>query len=111
MELDQGSWRTVSYVVYERKTGRVVHLHREVTAGPAAGRSESELLKALKPHLPAGADVGALRTDESTAPVAGTQLFVDVRAHTVMRVRTPSTAPRRGSTGKAKTGAKKGKRS
>jgi hypothetical protein len=104
---ERDSANTTSYVVYDRKTGRVVHTHQELRAEPSGARppSEAEILSALKGYLPEKVSLGAISTTEPIAPRRGFSMFVDPASRTLVRLE--GSAPTLKAASKPKTKAKK----
>jgi hypothetical protein len=80
-----------TYIFYDRRSGEIVHIHREyymASEGPA-DVSEDALSAELRDLLPAARDIGVLKTQDHAHPVRGYRYCVDPTTHSLALVEAP----------------------
>lgn len=76
------------YMVYDKKSGKIVHVHRAVdSAGHSCTCSEDEVIQTLPPHIEANA-VGIVSTEMAQVP-SGRQVAFSVDVKTRSLIETP----------------------
>ena len=82
-----------SYIIYDKATGDILHVHREYYMGSeqAVEVDEKRMIKELSDMLPKDVKFGILAVDESPQPVRGYRYYVDLTTSKLMLVERPRT--------------------
>ena len=80
-----------TYIIYDKETGNIVHVHREyyMDSGKTVELNEADMLKELDDLLPDDVDLGVLSIEKSPEAVKGYRYYVDLTSSKLMRVETP----------------------
>jgi hypothetical protein len=81
------------YVIYNKNTGEILHIHREylMDSEESMELSEEEVFNEVKEMLPEGIEAGLTTADDSLKPVRGYRYYVDLSSGKLMLVENPST--------------------
>lgn len=80
-----------SYIIYNKATGDILHVHREYYMGSeqTVEVDEKRMIEELGDILPNDVDFGILAVDETPRPVRGYRYYVDLRTSKLMLVERP----------------------
>lgn len=80
-----------TYVFFDKKTGGIVHIHREyyMGANETMELDQTALMDEVGEMLPADVEIGILAVEEPLRPVRGYRHLVDLTTNQLMLVETP----------------------